>query len=66
MPPFTNPFQPANHLHTKLHPKDNAAARRRLHRRIIDTLRKPTPYEGARDDANKISQRPDAHSARKR
>ena len=48
--------------HTKLHSKDNAAARRRLRRRIIDawplgyTLRKPTPYEGARDDANKVSQ----------
>jgi hypothetical protein len=27
---------------TKLHSKDNAAARRRLRRRIIDTSRKPT------------------------
>jgi putative addiction module killer protein len=27
---------------TKLHSKDNATARRRLRRRIIDTLRKPT------------------------
>jgi RNase P protein component len=27
---------------TTLHSQDNAAARRRIHRRITDTLRKPT------------------------
>jgi len=37
--------------HTKLHSKDNAAARRRLRRRFIDTLRKPTtmPTKLAKD-----------------
>ena len=43
-------YSPAG-FYTKSHSKDNAAARRRLRRRIIDTLRKPTtmPTKLAKD-----------------